>query len=183
MKSAVVLVDIQNDYFPGGANPLHEPEQAVGRARRVLQFSRQHGWPVCHIQHISTKPGAIVFLPGSQGAAIHEQVAPLTGEKVYVKHVPNAFHETGLVEDLRAQEVDHLVICGMMSHMCIDTTVRAARDLGFSVTLLQDACTTKSLTWEGNVIPARMVHNTIMASLNGSFAYVIPTDRFLSKNA
>lgn len=182
MKSAIILVDIQNDYFPGGANPLHEPEQAAGRARRVLQLFRRQGWPVCHVQHISARPGASVFLPDSRGAAIHEQVAPLAGEKVYVKHTPNAFHQTGLMEDLRALGVEHLVVCGMMSHMCIDTTVRAARDLGFSVTLLQDACTTKSLTWEGAAIPARTVHNTIMASLNGSFAYVIPTDRFLATN-
>jgi len=183
VKSAIILVDVQNDYFPGGANPLHEPEQAVGRASRVLQFARQQSWPVCHVQHISTKPGASVFLPESHGAAIHEQVAPIVGEKVYVKHVPNAFHQTGLAEDLREQQIDHLVICGMMSHMCIDTTVRAARDLGFSVTLLQDACTTKNLTWEGTVIPARTVHNTFMASLSGSFAYVIPTSRFLATNA
>lgn len=71
--------------------------------------------------------------------------------------------------------VDELVVCGMMTHMCIDTTVRAARDYPFPVTLLYDACATKELDIMGKTIPAETVHNAYMAGLNGTFARVLTT--------
>ncbi|WP_242949710.1 isochorismatase family protein [Clostridium pasteurianum] len=118
-------------------------------------------------------------MPNSIGVKIHQSVLPQAGEKVFVKHSLNAFLKTGLSEELLRNNILHIVICGMMSHMCIDTTVRAAHDLGFLVTVLEDACNTKDLLWNGAAITAQMVHNTFMASLNGVFAQVMHTDKFL----
>jgi nicotinamidase-related amidase len=180
MKSALLLIDIQNDYFPGGKNELFEPERAAERARRVLEYFRAASLPVFHIRHVSTRENATFFLPDTTGAEIHPLVLPREGEPVLVKHTPNAFVGTALERELRAQQPEQLVICGMMSHMCIDSTVRAATDLGFSVTLLEDACTTKDLTWDGVQIPAQTVHRAIMASLSGTFAHVINTEEWLA---
>lgn len=180
MKSAIVLIDIQNDYFAGGKNELHLPEVAAAHARKALDAYRDLGMPVFHVQHISTKAGATFFLPNTTGAEIHASVAPLAQEKVIVKHVPSAFYQTDLLEELRRLEISHLVICGMMSHMCIDTSVRATKDYGFTVTVLEDACTTKDLKWKDTVIPAETVHNTMMASLNGAFAQVQETEDYLA---
>jgi nicotinamidase-related amidase len=128
----------------------------------------------------SVDPGATSFLPGSRDAEIHESVGPLAGETVIVKHYPNAFLKTSLSAELQARGVRHLVVCGMMSHMCIDTSVRAAQDYGFSVTVLGDACATRDLSWDGETIPARTVHNAVMASLHGTFARVVRTEDFLA---
>ena len=180
MKSAILLVDIQNDYFPGGKNVLHQPEQAAAQARIALEHFRSGGLPVFHVRHISIRPGASFFLPDTIGSQIHSSVTPLPKEEVIIKHAPSSFLRTDLKDRLHAQDIQHLVICGMMSHMCIDTTVRAAKDLGFSVTVLEDACTTKDLSWNSTVIPAQTVHGTMMAALNGTFADVITTQAYLA---
>ena len=170
MKTALILVDIQNDYFPGGKNELFEPLEAANRARLSLALFRENGWPVFHIRHISNYEGATFFLPDTLGSQIHQTVAPLENEPVIIKHAPDSFHQTDLKERLDKGGVARLVICGMMSHMCIDTTVRRAKGLGYEVLLIHDACTTKDLVWEGEHIPAQTVHSVYMASLNGSFA-------------
>ncbi|SHO52938.1 cysteine hydrolase family protein [Anaerocolumna xylanovorans] len=177
MKSAIVLIDIQNDYFEGGKNELHHSDKAAVHAKQALNFFRNAKMPVYHVQHVSGGEGATFFLPDTNGAEIHKSVTPLAEEKVFVKHAPNAFYNTGLSGELLSNGINHLVICGMMSHMCIDTTVRAAWDYGFSVTVLEDACTTMDLVLKnGAVIPAETVHNTFMASLNGTFAKVLQAD-------
>jgi nicotinamidase-related amidase len=183
MKQALLLIDIQNDYFEGGKNPLHHPEQAAAQARRLLDFFRDSDLPVIHIRHISLRPGSTFFLPDTEGAEINASVGPAGGERVIVKHAPSAFLQTELAEELGRLGITQLVVCGMMSHMCIDTTVRAAQDHGLSVTLIEDACTTKDLVWEGRVLPADIVHQTIMASLNGVFAQVVTADEFLKQRA
>jgi nicotinamidase-related amidase len=179
MKNALVLIDLQTDYFHGGKNELHLPACAAEQAGRVLELFRSRGMPVFHIRHLSG-PNGTFFVPGTAGAEIYPAVAPREGEKIFDKHYPNAFLKTGLSEELLGRQIDHLVICGMMSHMCVSTSVRAAQDYGFSVTVPEDACTTKDLVWRGAVIPAETVHRTVMASLNGTFAAVVETDEFLS---
>jgi nicotinamidase-related amidase len=180
MKSALILIDIQNDYFKGGRNELYRPDEAADNAARILDFYRGGGYAVFHVQHINTREGETFFLPDTEGAEIHSSVKPLPGEKVFVKHAPNSFFDTGLADELIRNQVEQITVCGMMSHMCIDTTVRAARDFGFVTTVIHDACTTKDLVWEQTVIPAATVHSTIMASLRGTFANVISTkDYFL----
>ena len=179
MKSALVLIDLQNDYFHGGKNELRLPEKAAEQAGRVLELFRSRRLPVFHIRHISG-PNGTFFLPGTQGAEIYPAVAPREGEPVFDKHLPNAFLKTGLSEELLGRQIDHLVICGMMSHMCVSTSVRASQDYGFSVTVPEDACTTKDLVWHGSVLPAETVHRTVMASLDGTFARVTETEELLS---
>jgi len=125
-----------------------------------------------HIQHIAAYPGATFFLPGTKGAEIHEAVRPRDGEPVFQKHYPNAFRETPLLEHLRANEVSRLVIVGMMTHMCVDTTVRAAADLGLTCVLAHDACATLDLSFGDVNVPAASVQAAYLAALNGIFADV-----------
>jgi nicotinamidase-related amidase len=179
MRSAFIIVDIQNDYFKGGKNELNQPEQAASNAKRVLDHYRKKGLPVYHVQHISNREGATFFLPGTEGAEIHKIVKPQPGEKVFVKHTPNSFFDTGLADELTDHHIDHITVCGMMSHMCIDTTVRAAAGLGLIVTVIHDACTTKDLIWQTEAIPAGTVHGAFMAAMQGLFANVVSTQEFL----
>ena len=181
MKSALLLIDIQNDYFPGGKQELFQPEQAAAKAQLLLEYFRKRELPVFHVQHISDKNTGKFFLPGTEGAKLYSLVSPTSKEMVLIKHVPNAFLNTELEQLLRAQNIERLVICGMMSHMCVDSTVRAAKDLGFSVLLPEDACTTKALNWGGSQILAQTVHRAFVASLSGAFAQVVETKDLLDR--
>lgn len=180
MDSALILIDIQNEYFKGGKRELHRPEHAAQNARKALELFRSKGMPVYHVRHNNAEPGSTSFLPGSAGAEIQESVRPIAGETIVVKNYPSSFLKTGLAEMLLEKGIRRLVVCGMMSHMCVDTTVRAAQDYGFSVTLLEDACTTHDLAWEGEIISAETVHKTFMTALNGVFAKVVKTEDFLT---
>jgi len=91
MKTALLLIDIQNDYFPGGKMELVGMEEACGNASAILEDFRKKDLPVFHVRHISKRPGSTFFLPGTEGAEINEGVAPASGELVIEKHYPNAF--------------------------------------------------------------------------------------------
>ena len=173
MNKALLLIDIQNDYFEGGRNPLVNSKQAAEKAARVLTAFRSQNLPVFHIQHISLYEGATFFLPDTKGCEIYKGVYPQQGEPVIIKHAPDSFFQTDLNEKLEELDIKQLYICGMMSHMCIDTSVRAAQRFGYSVRLIEDACATLDLNWNGEIIPAETVHKAFMASLKGVFAEII----------
>lgn len=175
MNPTLLIIDIQNDYFADGALPLVGSEAAAAQAGKLLAHFRAHAWPVLHVRHESLRPGATFLLPGTRGAEIHSAVAPRDGEPVIIKHYPNSFRETPLLDTLRGLGTRQLVIAGMMTHMCIDTSVRAAADLGFDCTLAHDACATRALRFGDVDVPAPQVHAAYLAALNGLFAKVRAT--------
>jgi nicotinamidase-related amidase len=174
MNHALVLIDIQNDYFPGGRMELVGAEAAGRAAAGLLERFRAAGLPVIHVRHESAQPGAAFFLPGTPGAAIHACVAPREKEPVMRKHFPSSFRDTALMEHLRGCKAARLTFCGMMTHMCVDTTVRAAFDLGFECRLAADACATRDLDWGGRVVAAADVQAAYLAALGAVFARVAP---------
>ena len=176
MARALLIVDIQNDYFPGGANPLHEPEAAADAARRVLERFRAAGEPVIHVQHVWDAPDAPFMRPGTEGVEIRREVAPRDGETVIQKHAPNAFLRTSLEQELRGRGIDAITVCGMMTSMCVDATVRAAADLGFDVTVVHDACAAPAITFAGLEVPAPAVSAAFFGSLAGGYATVVSAD-------
>jgi nicotinamidase-related amidase len=179
MKKALLIIDIQNDYFENGTMTLLGSVKASGNARKLLESFRMDGLPVIHVQHLATRPTALFFLPGTNGAKIHDSVKPLDTEKVIIKHYPNSFRDTELLEYLKKNEITDLVICGMMTHMCIDATTRAAKDFGFSITLIGDACATKDLDINGSLVKSDQVQTSFLAALNYFYATVTTTDEYL----
>jgi len=180
MKIALILVDIQKDYFPGGRMELVGMKEASENAQEMLLLFREKKWPIFHIQHIANKNGATFFIPNTQGIDIHENVAPISNETVIQKHHPNSFLNTTLQENLLRAGIESVVICGAMSHMCIDATSRAAADLGFQCIVIHDACATKDLTFGGKAVPADMVHGAFMAALQSVYAEVMDLRSFSS---
>ena len=134
------------------------------------------------MQHIASDPALGFFLPDTTGAEIHETVLPLETETVIIKNFPNSFLETGLESKLREDGVTKIVVVGMMTHMCIDATVRAAVDLGFEAVWIEDACATRDLSYGNKTVPAEQVHYAFVSALNGMYANVTSTDAFLQKN-
>ena len=175
-KNALILVDIQNDYFETGKWPVEGMAQASDNAALVLAQARSAGDMIVHIRHEIPQNGAPFFAPGSEGAAIHPSVAPMGDEPVLLKHFPNSFRDTDLLERLRAGGIDSVVIIGAMSQMCIQATSRAAFDFGFAVTVVHDACAARAVEFDGQVVPASQVHAAMMGALAGSYAQMVPTE-------
>ena len=178
MNTALLLIDIQNDYFPGGRMPLQNSLDATHKAKEILHTYRDQKFPVIHVQHISTRPDAIHFLPCTKGVEFHSDVQPLKSEMIIKKHYPNSFKDTGLLAHLQKNRINHLAIAGMMTHMCVDATVRAAYDLGFSCTVLHDACATKDLEFNNTMISAQHVQYAFLAALQSTYASIVNVKEF-----
>ncbi len=181
MNTALVVVDIQNDYFSDGRMPLVGPLEASRQAARLLDHFRRAEWPVIHVQHIAVRPGATFFLPGTPGVDFHANVRPLPDEPIVQKNFPNSFRDTPLLDVLREKQVNRLVICGMQTNMCVDAITRAAADYGFECIVAADACAARNLTFEGHLVPAEQVHYAFLAALNGSYAKVLMADQILAQ--
>jgi nicotinamidase-related amidase len=162
----LLIIDIQRDYFPGGAFPLVDPEPAAARAAEVLDHFRSRGLPVVHLKHVEDEPDATFLRSGTDGVEIHDAVAPIDGERVIEKAFPNGFLETDLERALRASADEDVVVAGMMSSMCVDATTRAAVDLGFAVTVVHDACAAPALEFGDVAVPGQQVHSAFMAALS-----------------
>jgi len=167
-KQALVIVDVQRFYFPGGFQPLVKPEEAATQISRVLAVFREQNWPVVHIKHQVEAQGEI-----------YRTLTPLPGETVMTKTKANSFYETSLLDFLTENKVTDVIVVGMQTHMCVEATARAASDFGFKVTVLSDACATRDLTWQGDTIPAAHVHESTLATLQGTYAKVTSVASFL----
>lgn len=168
MKTALLVIDIQKDHFPGGKLPLVNPLEAAQKAYMILQCFREQGGKHVHIQHISKNPEAGYFISGDRGTDIHDSAAHFEGEPIVYKHEPNAFMDTELLDLLRSWQIERIVICGMMTHLDVDATARVAADLGFQIIIAEDACATRDLQNDDTIVPAEQVQKK---SLNALKAY------------
>lgn len=179
-ERAIIVVDIQNEYFPSGKLPLEGIEQATQNAAKVIADARSKDDLVIFIRHEFPDPEAPIFTPGSDGVEINEAVKPGANEPVVLKHAPNAFLGTDLKQRLDSNGVKDAVIIGAMSHVCIDATARAASDYGYNTTVIHDACATQDVEFEGKTAPANHVHAGIMAALAFAYGSVTTTEQYLA---
>ncbi|MDC0357968.1 cysteine hydrolase [Oligoflexia bacterium] len=182
MSKALIIVDIQNDYFPGGAYELVGISAAASTVSDLLSYFRENDLPVFHVQHLEKAPDAEFFIPNTPGVEIYETVTPKSTETVVQKHAPNSFIGTNLEQLLRENNISQLVLCGAMSHMCIDATTRAALDLEFDCTVIHDACATVALEFNGSQIPALQVQGAFMQALEDAGAEMLDLKKFLENN-
>lgn len=166
MNDVLILIDIQNDYFPHGRFPLAGMRAAARNAAKLLAEQRAAGKPVIHVRHVADKEGARFFLPGTSGADIHPSVEPLASETVIVKHKPNSFAGTALDELLRSLGAEELRLAGAMTNMCVDSTARAAFDLGYRVVVHGNACAARPL------FGTKLIHRIFLANLGTAFARI-----------
>lgn len=178
-KQALIIVDIQNDYFPDGKWTLVGIEAAADNAARLLAAARTAGDLIIHVRHEFVTDNAPFFAPGSSGAQIHSKVLNRDNEHVITKNQINSFRDTKLKQILDENNIHDVVICGAMSHMCIDAITRAANDFGYNCILIHDACASRDLEFNGVKVPAAQVHAAFMAALGFAYAKAISTDDFL----
>lgn len=179
-STALVLVDIQNDYFDGGRWPVDKMQEVSANAARLLANARSKGHAIIHIRHEFQSDDAPFFRPGTPGAETHASVAPNAEEPVILKHKANSFQDTSLRQDLDAKGITEITICGAMSQVCIDATARAAVDFGYAVTVVEDACGAKEMSFGDQDVSAPQVHAAFMAPLDMLYARVIATVVYLS---
>jgi nicotinamidase-related amidase len=168
-KKALLLIDIQDFYFPGGKSALVEPEKAAANAALLLDNFRKAKLLVIHVRHNS-----------EPGGKINDLVKPLPGEKIVSKEAVNCFIGTDLPDFLKLNRIDTLVICGMQTHMCVEAATRAASDFGYKCILIQDACATKDLKYGDRIIKAEDVHYSTLSTLK-NYAQIENTSEYLNK--
>ena len=180
-KQALIIIDLQNDYFPGGKWPLYQIENVAENARRVLDTARSNGELIVHVHHEFLMENPPFFAPDTDGSKIHEMVSPLDGEVTVLKNQVNAFKDTNLKAILDENQVTDLTIVGAMSHMCVDAATRAAADFGYAVTVIEDACASRDLEFNDTVINAEKVHAAYMSSLAFGYSEVTTTAAYLDE--
>lgn len=180
MSTAILVIDLQNEYFPGGNLELVNIREIASKARRLIDAGREASIPVIHIRHIQPDPESPLFQQGTKWIEIHESVAPEEGEVVITKHYPNSFRDSDLGKTLEERGIDKVIVCGAMSDVCVDATARAAADLGFQCVVAQDACTTRNIPYRDKTIPAGDAHGVIMTALGMFYAQVVDTEEAIS---
>ena len=166
-STALILIDIQEFYFPGGAVALEEPEKAGEQAKKILEYFRKNEGVVVHVRHD--------FQPGGD---IHALVLPIENEKVVTKREVSCFNGTDLNTFLKKRNITKVVLAGMQTHMCLEGGTRAAYDLGYNCTVIHDACATRDLKFGDKTVKAADVHVSTLATLK-SYAKVISAEEFL----
>lgn len=177
--SALVCVDVQNDYFPGGRHPLADAVSAGKKITALLGVFRQRRLPIIHIRQISpanTIPYLVEHTPGSE---IHECAQPRPGEMLLHKRFPNSFRGTGLKALLNGMGIERIYLLGFMSQVCIDATARQALDNLFRVSLIPDACAAGSVTFNSQTIEADWVHAGMMGALGSIGCELIDSQNLL----
>ncbi len=170
-KATLLVVDAQEEYHSGTLQ-LPDIATATVQIATLLRAARDCAAPVLHVRHLGI-PGGLLDPQGSRGHFI-EGLQPLPGEPLIEKRLPNAFAGTNLHEQLQQLGYLDLIICGFMTHSSISTTVRAAKDYGYRCTLVDAACATRDLPYNGDLIPARDLHRMTLAALSDNYAMVVP---------
>jgi len=156
IKTALLIVDIQDFYFPGNGPGLVNAESASLNAKEILEIFREKNQLVVHVRHKSDK-----------GFAIHKNVEPLSDEKVITKEEVNSFQNTDLLEYLKSKNISRLVIIGMQTQMCLEAAVRAGNDFGFECIVIHDACATRDLKFNDKIVKAEDVQISTLATITG----------------
>ncbi|MFT4020337.1 MAG: cysteine hydrolase family protein [Acinetobacter sp.] len=180
MRQALIIIDVQNDYFPEGKKPLHQPEKALEKIHQLIEKFQKDNQPIIFIQHISNQPEPTFFKAKTYGVELHPSFDIQKQSIVIEKHYPNSFFDTSLQQVLQKLEIEQVILCGMMTHNCVDSTTRAARELGFNPILIADATATCDLTWQGEIVPAQQVQLAYFAALQ-NFATLVETHHFLQR--
>lgn len=174
-KTALILIDVQVGLDDPKLGERNNPDAESNMARLLADW-REHDRPIFHIQHMSIEPNS-PLRPELAGNAIKDVVAPQGDEPIIQKTVNNAFVGTDLEGRLREGGVQSVVIVGLTTNHCVSTTVRMARDLGFTTYVVADATATHASTGhDGAYYPPETVHAVALANLRDEFATVVNTD-------
>ena len=171
-RRALLVIDVQGEYFPGGALPVTHPAGSLDRILVAFDAATARGLPVIAVQHVSDGPEARAFRRRTPGWALHPEVARRPRALLLEKRLPGAFTGTELEAWMREAGVDTLAICGYMTQMCCDTTARQAVHRGHRVEFLSDATGTLDFTNAAGTVSAEELHRATLVTQQWRFAQV-----------
>ena len=177
MKKALLVIDVQNEYFTGKL-PVTYPVDSFGQILKAVDAANQSNIPVILIRH-GAPENAAAFARGSAGWELHTELLARPHVRIIDKTLPGSFTNTELESCLRELEIDTLVICGYMTQMCCDTTARQGMHLGFAVEFLSDATGTLDITNYAGTIAAEELHKAILVTQAMRFSKVLSTDEWI----
>lgn len=178
MKRALLVIDVQNEYFTGGL-PITHPENSLEKIVTVMDTAYQNEIPIVTVQHSSPQADAKTFRRGSHGWQLQPQIAKRPYDLLLEKQMPSSFAGTNLEQWLRDRGVDKVVICGYMTQMCCDSTSRDACHRGFGVEFLSDATGTLDITNAAGAISAEELHRAILVTQAMRFGKVLSTKEWI----
>ncbi|CAO3655638.1 unnamed protein product [Mucor fragilis] len=185
MKEALIIVDVQNDYFPGGKLPTWRPVETANEIKKIMDKFRQDDKEVIHVaHHMSPEHEKVMdfLIKGTRGAEIHEIVKPLDTEKIIYKNYADSFVATDLKEYLLSKDIDTVIVVGMMIHNCVNATAYSGTDEGFKTIVVAEAVNTLDQEIFGEVIPAETMWKSFLAGIKFAYAQVNKVDDILSGN-
>jgi nicotinamidase-related amidase len=179
MKRALLVIDVQNEYFTG-ALPITHP---AGHLQNILQVmdAATGKMPTVVIQHHFTDPAMPFFQKNSQGWKLHSEVADRPRDLLIEKTLPGSFTNTPLEKYLKEQGIDTVTIAGYMTHMCCDTTAREGVHRGFKVEFLSDATGTLPLNNKAGQVTAEELHRSILCAQQMLLSEVVGTREWLER--
>jgi nicotinamidase-related amidase len=178
--TALLVIDFQLEYFEGGRLPIPDGIAALRQAQRLIRFADHHGMEVFHIQHLGPAGGPLFANDGAH-VPFHPELQPGQRHHVLKKTTASSFASTDLHQRLQAHGIKTLIICGLMTHMCVSTAARDARPLGYQVIVAGDACATRDIdAWDGNgVVGHAELQRVALTEITDSFGEVLRTARIL----
>jgi nicotinamidase-related amidase len=183
-KRALIVIDVQNEYFDG-ALPISDPPVATSLANigKAMDAATEAGVPVIVVRHGDTDPAGGIFLEGTHEWELHPDIEARPRDYLIEKTLPGSFTGTTLESVLQENGVDTVVITGYMTHMCVDTTSRQAAHRGLAVEILNDATGTLALENSGGSAGGEELHRATLVAQGQFFADVLSTDDWLGRLA
>lgn len=182
MKRALLVIDVQNEYF-SGLLPVTYPEGHLANILRVMDAAAARDIPVVVVQHTFPQPDKPFFKSGTPEWELHPEVQKRLHDLLIEKNLPGTFTGTELESWLRRQDIDTVVISGYMTHMCCDTTARQAVHRGFTVEFLSDATGTLALDNSAGQVSAEELQRSILCAQQMLLSEVISTDAWCRRIA
>jgi nicotinamidase-related amidase len=185
MKEALIIVDVQNDYFPGGRFPTDSPVETAQAIAQLMEKFRKENKEIVHVVHHATeeqRKKLNFFEPGTSGVEIHESVKPLANEKIFIKHEMSSFVGTDLKEYLESKGIDTIIVVGMMIHNCVNATVYSGTHRGFKCIVVDEAVNTFDQPYDGRIIKAKQIKEGFLAGIEFVYAKVKKVDDILNNN-
>ncbi len=177
-KCAVIVIDMQKEYFKkGGFLEVPDGPEVKRKITGLVAAARGHGVPVIHVRHISARPLNATFQAGTDAVDFVEGLLPEDGEMVITKTRPSSFYLTNLETELERRGIDSVIVCGLMSFMCCDTTARDANARGYTVYFVKDATAAIAL----GDLSASTIHAATCAVQASGFSRVVTTDEMIAQ--
>lgn len=177
-RKALIIIDVQNDYFKDGRFPLIQPELALDNILKLEKYFKENNQLIVYVQHVDFSKDAAFFEHDTPGVEIREEFDINDDSVIVQKQTPNSFFNTNLQDILDQHHIEEMVISGMMTHLCVDSTTRTSKELGYSTTLVKDATATRDLEYDDSTVKAQDVQHAFISAL-ANFSTVVSTEEYL----